>query len=109
MRLLIARVPAEDLTIGAMQRKVLQTLQRVKPSDPIPTKLFNTRGSGVRKHTLTDMMLRGLVAAKPAKRGGALDFVITPLGAKVLKLGSVAKLPPTGYRKVQANGRRRVA
>lgn len=113
MRIEFTSERPEDIVVGAMQVKVLKAVAKAKPSAPPPAGLFNTRGTGARKHTLTDLLSRGLVAAK-AKRG-ALDYTLTPLGAEVLKLASrgqnVAKLPPSGYRKAPPEPvrRRRVA
>ena len=113
MRIEFTSTRPEDIVVGAMQVKVLKAVAKAKPSEPPPSNLFNTRGAGARKHTLTDLLSRGLVAAKA--KGAALDYTLTPLGAQVLKLASkgqnVAKLPPSGYRKAlpEAPRRRRVA
>jgi hypothetical protein len=121
MQIVKARPTANQLTIGQMQLKVLRQLAKSRPGQPPPEGFFNTRGSGVRVHTLNDMLLSGLVKLKTRTTKAAIvhNFAITPLGRQALKDPKVAELPPSGWRKViplptRANGhkparRRRVA
>ena len=102
MQITKPRPEAERLTIGQMQLKVLRQLVKQKPGTPPPEGFFNSRGSGVRVHTLNDMLLNGLVKLKTrtTKHQIIHDFAITPLGREAMRDASVADLPASGYRKV---------
>lgn len=114
MQIVKPRPSPTRLTIGQMQLKVLRQLAKSKPGEAPPEGFFNTRGSGIREHTLNDMLLRGLVALKTRVTKNDLihDFAITPLGRAAIKQANVAELPASGYRKViplptRSQGRRR--
>lgn len=102
MKIVKAKPAVERLTIGQMQLKVLRQLAKSKPGESPPDGFFNTRGSGVRQHTLNDMLLSGLVALKTKETKHELlhFFSITPLGKRAIKQANVAELPASGYRKV---------
>lgn len=54
----------------------------------------------IRKHTINDLTMSGLLKAKVEPQKGGIVYLLTARGRKAMAEAEVAKKPPKGYRKV---------